>query len=147
MDAILLNFSRNLNVKMSKTRFYRASFIVVFALLLQTILPLLVSANTRNVFKLTNSENIMVICSGNQLVYLMLDEDGNYSEIEEPDDIPLHLQIGHCDTCVFSEITLFVDGKVAHYLSIIDAYRRPKIANLPSLNLHKRRPPPRAPPA
>lgn len=142
----MLNFSKNLNFKMLNTRFYRVSFIVVFALLLQAILPLLVSANTRNVFELTNSQNIIVICSGNELAYLMLDENGNYSEIEEPEDIPIHLQISHCDTCISSFVAFASGEKIPYYLLIIDAYRRPNLLNLPSLNLHKRRPPTRAPP-
>ncbi|MGL1920247.1 MAG: hypothetical protein OCD03_04415 [Hyphomicrobiales bacterium] len=132
---------------MLNTRFYRASFIVVFALLLQAILPLLVSANTRNVSEFTSSQNIIVICSGNELVYLMLDENGNFSEIEEPDYIPNHLQIGHCDTCVFSTAIPIFNEKTPYYLSVIDAHKRPNLQNLPSLNLHKRLPPTRAPPA
>lgn len=132
---------------MLNIRFNRMSFIVVFSLLLQAILPLLVSANTRNVFEFTNSKNIIVICSGNELVFLMLDENGNYSEIEEPDNIPIHLQISHCDACIFSETTIISDERIPYYLSIISVHKRPVLANLSSLNLHKCRPPTRAPPA
>lgn len=143
----MFNFSGKLNFKMLNTRFYRVSFIVVFCLLLQTILPSLVLANIRNVFEFSNSKNIIIICSGNEFIYLMLDENGNYSEIEEPDDIPNHLQINHCAMCIFSEIVSVSDEKIPFHLSIIDAYRRPNLANLPSPNLHKRRPPTRGPPA
>ncbi|PCI86506.1 MAG: hypothetical protein COB24_09315 [Hyphomicrobiales bacterium] len=142
-----MNFNRNLKFKIFNTRFHRASYVVVIFILLQTFLPFWVSANTSSESHIVNSENIIIICSGNELVYLALNKNGDFSKIEAPGEAPTQLQIIHCDSCVFSDATFIPIDKPFNYLPPLDAHRHPILSGKSPLNLHKYRPPLRAPPA
>lgn len=127
--------------------FQRTSFVVVLFLLLQTSLPFWVSANTNNDSNIANSENIIIICSGNKLEYLVRNKNGDYTKIKTPEGAPGPLQIIHCDACIFPFSAFLQIDSSLHYLLSLDAHKRSALSGKLPLDLHKYRPPLRAPPA
>lgn len=132
---------------MLNTWFQRTSFVVIVFLSLQTFLPFWVLANTSSESNNTNLNNIIIICSGNKLEYFTLSENGHYIKTEEPEKTPNSFQLVHCDTCVFPNFALLQIDKSLNYSTAIDIHERPFLSSKLPLNLHKHRPPLRAPPA
>ncbi len=141
----LLHFSRNLNF-LNKS-FSKLSYLLIIALIIQSFLPLIASASIRSQYLNAALEGVIIICSGNELIYLKQNTNGDYTQIPASDVIPTSAHINHCDGCILPSTALAIANGTAYYIKLIDSAKRPDNGHLPTLTFYNQLPPSRAPPA
>lgn len=141
----MLHFGRNLNFQ--NKSFQKLSYAVIFALIIQSFLPLVALANIRNQYQNAGLNDIIIICSGNELIYLKQSKNGEFTQIAKPDAIPLSSQTNHCDGCIFPNLAMPSADNNTYYIKLIESAKCPDIGTLPRLTFHNHLPPSRAPPA
>lgn len=121
--------------------------VATILLLLQTVLPSIATANISKLNQLSAADGIIAICSGFEIKYVRIDEDGN-ATIVDFDDLPHNIpdSFVHCDNCIVSDSSILLDLYSSNLLTKLHAHTKIAVNQTTILKLSVNLPPVRAPP-
>lgn len=126
---------------------HKISTVAIIMLLLQIIMPSFAAANISKLNQLSAADGIIAICSGFEIRYVRIDEDGT-ATIVDLGDLPQNLpnNIVHCDNCIVSDSAALPNFETAYLPAKLHAHIQIAVNQTAILELSANLPPVRAPP-
>lgn len=125
----------------------KISTVAIIMLLLQIIMPSFAAANISKLNQLSAADGIIAICSGFEIKYIRIDEDGK-ATIVDIDDLPQNMpdSFVHCDNCIVSDSSILPNLLATHLPVKLHAHIKIAATQTVISELSPNLPPVRAPP-